>query len=359
MERHMTRRGAVITIASALASALAALAAGAAPFSGGGTLPVEGRAAGFDGASTWLNSAPLGARQLRGKVVLVDFWTYSCINCIRTVPYVRAWARKYRDQGLVVVGVHTPEFAFEQELANVNAALARFGIDFPVAVDSSQRIWRAWGNRFWPALYLVDAEGRIRHHQFGEGEYDRMERAIQALLAETRGAPLADMGLVDPRAGAEQMAPDLGRLESEETYLGYDKAVHFRSPERLREDGTQQYSVGGLDLNEWGLSGRWTVGAESIRADEGGAAIACRFGARDLHLVAGPGQAGRKVRIRVTLDGRPPGADHGSDIDADGNGTVDATRLYQLVRQGGTVRRRRAEIRFLDAGARAYAFTFG
>lgn len=369
MERHMKRAMKRHGAAIVLACVLAALAACAAAFAGAGagaeagagraTLPVEGRAAGFDGATTWLNSAPLDARQLRGKLVLVDFWTYSCINCIRTLPYVRAWAQKYRDQGLVVVGVHTPEFAFEQDLANVNAALGRFGIDFPVAVDSSQRIWRTWGNRFWPAYYLVDGDGRIRYHQFGEGEYDKMERAIQSLLAETSGAPLPDTGLVDPRAGAEQMAPDLGRLASGETYVGYDKAANFRSPERVREDGTQRYSVGRLDLNGWGLSGRWTVGAESARADEAGARIAYQFGARDLHLVLGPGEAGRKVRIKVTLDGRPPGADHGSDIDADGNGEIVATRLYQLVRQGGAVRQRRFEIRFLDGGARAYAFTFG
>jgi thiol-disulfide isomerase/thioredoxin len=321
-------------------------------------LPVEGGMPGFDGATTWLNSAPLTPRQLRGKVVLVDFWTYSCINCIRTLPYVRAWAGKYRDQGLVVVGVHTPEFRFEQDLTNVNAAMTRFGIDFPVAVDSNQQIWRAWGNHYWPAYYLVDASGRVRYHQFGEGDYGRMERAIQSLLAETRGGPV-DTGLVNPAAGAEQLAPDLNRMESDETYVGYSKATNFRSPERLLQDRPQQYSVGSLGLNQWGLSGRWTVGAESTVADEPGAGLAYQFSARDLHLVLGPGAAGRRVRIKVTLDGQAPGADHGTDIDADGNGVIGATRLYQLVRQSGKVRQRRFEVRFLDQGGEAFAFTFG
>lgn len=352
----------VSRIAAALAAAglLAGLVATGAPAAvNPATLPVEGRAPGFDGATTWLNSAPVDARALRGKVVLVDFWTYSCINCIRTLPYVRAWAQKYRDQGLAVVGVHTPEFRFEEDLANVNTAVGRFRIDFPVAVDSRQQIWRAWGNRYWPAYYLVDASGRIRYHQVGEGDYASMERAIQALLAETRGAPLADTHLVDPPAAAEQMAPDVARLASQETYVGYGKAERFRSPERVRQDLPQQYTAGSLGVNQWGLSGGWVVGEESARADQAGAGIAYRFDARDLHLVLGPGAAGRKVRIQVTLDGRPPGADHGSDVDADGNGVVDATRLYQLVRQGGDVRPRRFEIRFLDRGADVYAFTFG
>jgi thiol-disulfide isomerase/thioredoxin len=348
--------------AVAAACALAALAAGAgaagSAAAGSSALQVEGMAPGFAGATTWLNSAPLGPAQLRGKVVLVDFWTYSCINCIRTIPYVRAWAQKYRDQGLAVVGVHTPEFRFEEDLANVNAALQRFQIDFPVAVDSRQTIWRAWGNRYWPAYYRVDGAGRIRYHQFGEGDFDKMERAIQALLAEQRGAPLADTSLVAPVARGEQMAPGAGSIESGEAYVGYHKAANFGSPERMRADAAQTYSVGRLALNEWGLAGRWNVGAESAQALDAGAGIAYQFSARDLHLVLGPGEAGRKLRIRVTLDGKAPGPDHGSDIDAAGEGVVDATRLYQLVRQGG-VRQRCFEIRFLDRGAQAYAFTFG
>ncbi|NNG23331.1 thioredoxin family protein [Telluria aromaticivorans] len=352
-------RAAVWTFATACA--LAALVAATSPTSaadGPGALQVEGKAPGFAGATTWLNSAPLGPAQLRGKVVLVDFWTYSCINCIRTIPYVRAWAQKYRDQGLAVVGVHTPEFRFEEDLANVNAALKRFQIDFPVAVDSRHAIWRAWGNRYWPAYYLVDGAGRIRYHQFGEGDFDKMERAIQALLAEQRGAPLSDTSLVAPIARGEQMAPDAGSIASGETYVGYRKADNFRSPERLRAGVAQSYTVGRLALNEWGLAGRWQVGAESAQALEAGAAIAHQFSARDLHLVLGPGEPGRKLRIRVTLDGKAPGADHGSDIDAAGEGVIDGTRLYQLVRQSG-VRQRRFEIRFLDRGAEAYAFTFG
>ncbi|NNG21439.1 thioredoxin family protein [Telluria aromaticivorans] len=358
MKRHIP------AIAGSIAAcALAALAVGASldasTAAGRSVLQVEGKAPGFDGATTWLNSAPLGVAQLRGKVVLVNFWTYSCINCIRAMPYSRAWANKYRDQGLAVVGVHTPEFRFEQDLTNVNAAVGRFGIDFPVAVDSSHQIWRAWGNRYWPAYYLVDGAGRIRYHQFGEGDYDKMERAIQSLLAEQRGAALADTSLVDPKAGAEHMAPDAEQIASEETYVGYRKALNFRSPERVRPDAPQAYTVGRLGLNGWGLLGRWTVGPESAQALEAGAGIAYQFSARDLHLVLGPGAAGTKLRIRVTLDGKPPGADHGSDINAAGDGVIDATRLYQLVRQAGPARERRFEIRFLDRGAEAYAFTFG
>jgi thiol-disulfide isomerase/thioredoxin len=322
------------------------------------SLPVEGRMAGFNGATTWLNSAPLSPQQLRGKVVLVDFWTYSCINCIRTVPHIRAWAAKYRDQGLVVVGVHTPEFKFEEDLVNINAAVGRFQIDYPVAVDSNQKIWQAWGNRYWPALYLVDANGKIRHHQFGEGGYDTMERAIQSLLAEA-GLGAADGKLVNPAANGEQMAPDLASVGSDEAYVGYSKASGFRSTPKLREDRPQTYAVDQLGLNQWGLSGRWVVGAESAVPDEPGAALVHQFSARDLHLVMGPGTPGGKVRIKVTLDGRAPGADHGADIDADGNGVVDATRLYQLVRQAGRVKQRRFEVRFLDKGAQTFAFTFG
>lgn len=322
------------------------------------SLPVEGQMAGFNGATTWLNSAPLSPVQLRGKVVLVDFWTYSCINCIRTVPYIRAWAAKYRDQGLVVVGVHTPEFKFEEDLVNINAAVGRFRIDYPVAVDSNQKIWEAWGNRFWPALYLVDANGKIRYHQFGEGSYDKMERSIQSLLAEARPG-VVDGTLVNPAANDEQMAPDLASLGSEETYVGYLKASNFHSTPRLREDRPQTYSVDQLGLNQWGLSGQWVVGPESAVPDQPGAGLAYQFSARDLHLVMGPGTPGSKVRIKVMLDGHAPGADHGADVDADGNGVIDATRLYQLVRQTGRVRPRRFEVRFLDKGAEAFAFTFG
>jgi thiol-disulfide isomerase/thioredoxin len=350
----MDKNRRLIMMAAALAAAGADVFA-AAPAS----LPVEGRLAGFDGATTWLNGAPLTPMQLRGKVVLVDFWTYSCINCIRTVPYIRAWAAKYREQGLVVVGVHTPEFKFEEDLVNINAAVGRFRIDYPVAVDSNQAIWQAWGNQYWPALYLADANGKLRHHQFGEGGYDTMERAIQTLLMEARPGAAIDSTLVHPTANDEQMLPDLASLGSGETYVGYLKAADFHSTPKLRQDRPQVYAPERLSLNQWGLSGRWIVGPESAVADDSGAGLAHQFSARDLHLVMGPGATGAKVRIKVTLDGRAPGADHGADIDADGNGVVDATRLYQLVRQSGSVRQRRFEVRFLDRGAQAFVFTFG
>lgn len=363
LRRPLTLAASAVVTAGAAAWAFSALASLPTPASAAvsspyaSKLPVEGRMPGFDGATTWFNSAPLNAQNLHGKVVLVDFWTYSCINCIRTIPYVRAWASKYRDQGLAVVGVHTPEFKFEQDLTNVNAAVARFHIDFPVALDGKQQIWNAWGNHYWPAYYLVDGNGKVRYRQFGEGGYDKMERAIQSLLAENRGAPV-DTSLVNPPAAAELMAPDLARLQSDETYIGYDKASNFRSGQRIREDRPQVYTVDKLGVNDWGLAGQWVVGGESAVPDVAGAALAYQFSARDLHLVAGPGKAG-KVRVKVTLDGMPPGADHGADVDADGNGVIDSTRLYQLVRQSGKVTQRRFEVKFLDRGAEAFAFTFG
>ncbi|WP_151633407.1 thioredoxin family protein [Noviherbaspirillum aerium] len=321
-------------------------------------LPVQGAIPKLEGAVTWLNSAPLTPAQLRGKVVLVDFWTYSCINCIRTFPYIRAWADKYRDKGLVVLGVHTPEFQFEQDLANIHTAMKRFMIDFPVAVDSNHRIWQAFGNRAWPAIYLVDPKGNIRYRQLGEGHYDKTERAIQALLAEA-GKEKVPTDLVHPTASDEQMAPDVDRIGSEETYIGYEQSTNLRSPESVRKNALQTYSVGELALNDWGLFGAWTVMADRGTVSKEGSGIAYRFSARDLHLVLGPGAAGKPVRIRVTIDGRAPGADHGADIDEEGNGVISQTRLYQLVRQAGKVSARRFEIRFLDTGAEAYAFTFG
>jgi cytochrome c biogenesis protein CcdA/thiol-disulfide isomerase/thioredoxin len=321
-------------------------------------LPVQGSAAPLDGAVQWLNSPPLTAQALRGKVVLVDFWTYSCINCIRTTPYLRAWAEKYRDQGLVVVGVHTPEFAFEKRGENVRRAVADFGITYPIALDSDFRIWRAWRNNAWPAFYLVDAEGHVRYSHFGEGRYDRTEAAIQDLLREA-GSDMPPTPPSAPAAGGIEAAPDLANIRSDETYLGYRQASGFASRESLRADAPRGYSVGVLGVNEWGLSGNWTVGGEQAVLNAAGGGIDHRFSARDLHLVLGPGAAGLSVRFRVTIDGRAPGADHGADTDADGYGTVDATRLYQLVRQSGAVRARRFEIRFIDPGAEAYAFTFG
>jgi len=321
-------------------------------------LPVEARAPSLNGAVDWLNSEPLTMEQLRGKVVLVDFWTYSCINCIRTIPYVRAWAEKYKEQGLVVIGVHTPEFAFEKKISNVKKAVGDFKIGYPVAIDSNFQIWRAYNNSYWPAHYLIDAKGQIRYHHFGEGNYRKTEQAIQDLLRETGGKKAASAPVELTTKGVEA-SPDLQNIRSPETYLGYERADNFASPERLRADTASNYSFGQPSLNQWGLSGRWTVGAEQATLDQPDGAIAYHFQARDLHLVLGSGAAGKPIRFRVTIDGKAPDADHGADTDAEGNGTVTATRLYQLVRQSGDVKAHNFEIRFLDPGAEAYAFTFG
>lgn len=321
-------------------------------------LPVEARAPSLYGAVDWLNSEPLTMEQLRGKVVLVDFWTYSCINCIRTIPYVRAWAEKYKEQDLVVIGVHTPEFAFEKKIDNVKKAVGDFKIGYPVAIDSNFQIWRAYNNSYWPAHYLIDAKGQIRYHHFGEGNYRETEQAIQDLLREAGGEKATSAPVVPTTKGAEA-SPDLQNIRSVETYLGYERADNFASPERLRADKASNYSFGQLGLNQWGLSGRWTVGAEQATLDQPDGAIAYHFQARDLHLVLGSGAAGKPIRFRVTIDGKAPSADHGADTDVEGNGTVTATRLYQLVRQSGDVKAHNFEIRFLDPGAEAYAFTFG
>ncbi|MDK4701443.1 cytochrome c biogenesis protein DipZ [Rhizobium sp. CNPSo 4062] len=321
-------------------------------------LPIEGPAPSLDGAVTWLNSQPLTTAELRGKVVLVDFWTYSCINCIRTIPYVRAWAEKYKDQGLVVIGVHAPEFAFEKNVDNVKKAIADFKIGYPVAIDNDYRIWRAFENNYWPAHYLIDAKGQIRYQHFGEGNYRQTEQAIQDLLREA-GSDMAQSGPVVPNARGAEASPDLGHIRSGETYVGYSQATGFVSPEGLKADTAADYSIANPGLNQWGLAGTWTVGSEQASLNKAGGGISYRFSARDLHLVLGPSADGKPVRFQVTVDGKAPGADHGSDIDADGNGTVTATRLYQLVRQSGDVTARNFEIRFLDPGVQAYAFTFG
>lgn len=314
----------------------------------------------FSGATTWLNSAPLNAAALRGKVVLVDFWTYSCINCLRMLPYVRAWADKYRDRGFVVVGVHTPEFAFEKDLGNVKKALRDLGIGYPVALDNDYAIWRSFDNRYWPAHYFFDATGRLRHTHFGEGEYMESEAVIQTLLAERDGraapTPFAQPGGSGAEAAAGKRA---GR--SPETYIGYARARQFVSADGIVKGEPKSYAIEStLRRNEWGLAGRWTVGAQEATLVSPSGRIVYRFHARDLHLVLGPVDPERPVRFRVTLDGRPPGADHGADIDARGEGTVGEHRLYQLVRQtdGGTGDHT-FEIEFLDPGVRAYAFTFG
>ena len=321
-------------------------------------LPVEGYAPSLDGAVEWLNSKPLTTEELRGKVVLVDFWTYSCINCIRTIPYTKAWAEKYADQGLVVIGVHAPEFAFEKKIDNVKSAIGDFKIGYPVAVDNDYKIWRAFENSYWPAAYLIDAKGQIRYHHFGEGNYGTTEKAIQDLLREA-GSEMTASTPVAPDTKGVEAGPDLGNVRSGETYLGYEQATNFSSPEGLQADAPQDYSISKPGLNGWGLSGTWTVGKDQATLDQAGGGITYRFSARDLHLVLGPGDDAKPVRFQVKIDGKAPGADHGSDIDADGNGAVTATRLYQLVRQSGTVDARNFEIRFLDPGVQAYAFTFG
>ncbi|WP_459062656.1 cytochrome c biogenesis protein DipZ [Stenotrophomonas sp. PSU-St15] len=325
-------------------------------------LPVEGTLPALDGATGWLNSPPLDAAQLRGKVVLIDFWTYSCINCLRAMPFVHEWQRRYRDHGLVVIGVHTPEFAFERDPRNVMKAVQQLKVDYPVALDNQYAIWRAFNNRYWPAHYFVDAQGNIRGHQFGEGNYARSEQMIRRLLAEagqTRLPPPADPAAADLQGVAAQA--DMGNLRSPETYLGHARAEQFASPGGQRVDTAFDYALPpALALNQWGLSGHWIIDDEAARLQQPGGRIAFQFHARDLHLVLAPRQDGTPVRFRVWLDGRPlPAADAGSDVGSDGSGVIDEHRLYQLVRQRGAVAPHRFEIEFLDAGAQAYAFTFG
>jgi cytochrome c biogenesis protein CcdA/thiol-disulfide isomerase/thioredoxin len=322
------------------------------------SLPVEGRAPSLAGAVEWLNSPPLSVEGLRGKVVLVDFWTYSCINCLRALPYVRAWAEKYRDQGLVVIGVHAPEFAFEKDPANVKRAVADLGLTYPVAIDNDFAIWRAFNNHYWPAHYFIDAQGRIRHHHFGEGDYAGSEKIIQQLLAEA-GASGAPAGIVKVAATGAQAPPDMAEVLSPETYLGFARAENFASPGGAVQNQAHVYTGADLRLNEWSLSGDWTIGEERADLDRAGGAIAFRFHARDLHLVLGPGADGKPARFRVKIDGAAPGDSAGVDIDAQGEGVVSGERLYQLVRQKGAVRERLFEVEFLDPGVRAYAFTFG
>lgn len=311
-------------------------------------------------AVSWVNSPPLAPEALRGKVVLLDFWTYSCINCLRTLPYIRAWADKYRDLGFVVVGVHTPEFGFEHRPANVERAAARLGINFPVAVDSSRAIWQAFGVRGWPSLYFVDATGRVRSRQVGEGGYAEAERVIQQLLREA-GRMNVPTDLVAPQGAGTQAAPGLLRPASFETYVGTARSEGFRSAAGgLRAGKAHDYAPAPqLDLNQWTLAGQWQVGDEAAEAKRAGGRIAYRFKARDLHLVLGPAEDGRPVRFRVRIDGQAPGAAAGSDVDASGMGTIDSHKLYQLVRQPQPAGEKLFEIEFLDPGAHAYAFTFG
>jgi thiol-disulfide isomerase/thioredoxin len=322
-------------------------------------LPIEGELPSLGGATGWLNSPALTAAGLRGKVVLIDVWTYTCINWLRTLPYVRAWAEKYKNQGLVVIGVHTPEFAFEKNVDNVRRAAKDMRVDYPIAIDSDYAIWRALNNEYWPALYFVDAQGRIRHHHFGEGEYEQSERIIQQLLAEAGiGGIGHELVSVDAR-GAEAPA-DWGSLKSPENYVGYERTENFASPGGAVLGKRRVYAAPArLRLNHWALSGDWTVKKQATVLNKANGRIAYRFHARDLHLVMGPAARGTSVRFRVLIDGKPPGAAHGIDVDAQGNGTVTEQRLYQLIRQPKPIADRQFEIEFLDSGVEAFAFTFG
>jgi cytochrome c biogenesis protein CcdA/thiol-disulfide isomerase/thioredoxin len=327
---------------------------------GGATmLPVQGAMPPLDGVTQWLNTAPLSRENLRGKVVVVDFWTYSCINCLRALPFVEAWHEKYRDQGLVVIGVHSPEFAFERDLRNVRREVDELGLQYPVAVDNDYAVWRAFANQYWPAHYFVDAKGNIRHTHFGEGEYDASERVIQQLLAEAGMASVAT-DLVAPNAEGAALASDLVSVVTPETYVGHARAESFASPGGQMPDVAHDYTVPPrLALNEWALEGRWTVREEEAVLEAAPGKVVMRFQARDLHLVLGPGADGKGVRFRIKLDGAAPGDDHGSDVGADGVGTLEEHRLYQLIRQLDAGRDRTFEIEFLDSGVAAYSFTFG
>jgi thiol-disulfide isomerase/thioredoxin len=321
--------------------------------------PDEGPLASLGRATAWVNSAPLAAAALRGRVVLVDFWTYTCINWLRTLPYIRAWNEKYKDRGLVVIGVHTPEFDFEHDLDNVRQAVRTMGIDYPVAIDNDYAIWTAFDNHYWPARYLIDTHGQIRHRRFGEGDYDRSEATIQRLLTDT-GA--GDLGLDPVRvngAGVEAAA-DWDSLWSPENYLGSERSENFASRNGVVLGTRHSYATPArLRLNQWALSGDWTITRQAVVLNRADGLIAYRFHARDLHLVMAPTNASGPIRFRVCIDGQPPAAAHGVDVDATGDGTLTQPRLYQLIRQPSPVAERTFEITFRDPDVRAYAFTFG
>jgi cytochrome c biogenesis protein CcdA/thiol-disulfide isomerase/thioredoxin len=334
------------------ASAMTAQGRGAAG-AGEGAMPA------LDGAAQWLNGPPQTRDSLRGQVVLIDFWTYSCINCLRSIPYVQAWAAKYKAAGLVVIGVHSPEFAFERDAGNVAKAVKDLKITYSVAVDSNRKIWNAFRNQIWPAHYFIDAAGRIRAHHFGEGNYQESEKIVQTLLAE-RNSGTAASGFVEVAAAGAQAAPDLPDVRSPETYIGYERQEHYASPEELAKDNDERYSLPVRPrLNQWGLAGWWTVRNEHAVLGTPPGKIVFRFHARDLHLVLGTPKGGKPVRFRVLLDGAPPLDDAGVDVDKQGSGVVNEHRLYQLIRQKGAVEDRTFQIEFLDPGVEAFAFTFG
>ena len=321
-------------------------------------LPAEGSMPSFTGATTWLSSEPLTPEGLRGKVVVADFCTYTCINWLRSLPYVRAWDERYRGDGLVTIGIHTPEFSFERSLDNIRPALEQMRVMYPVAVDNDYAVWNAFSNHYWPALYFVDAEGRIRHHRFGEGDYERSEIVIQQLLADA-GADVPKGDLVSLNPTGPEAAADWGALNTPETYLGYGQTENFASPGGMERDIPKVYEVPGhVRHNHWALSGDWTAMAEATVLNEPKGRVAFRFDARDLHLVMGPA-AGASVPFSVSIDGAPPGVSAGTDVDADGSGELIEPRMYQLIRQRPPITDRLFEIEFLDAGAAVYAFTFG
>jgi cytochrome c biogenesis protein CcdA/thiol-disulfide isomerase/thioredoxin len=331
----------------------AMMAAGGAP--AGNAAPTVD----LSGATAWINSTPLTLASLRGKVVLIDFWTYSCINCLRTLPYIKAWNAKYKDSGLVIIGVHTPEFPFEKDEANVRKAVKDLGVTYPVAMDNDYNIWRSFNNEYWPAHYFIDATGKIRFHHFGEGGYEESEKWIRSLLEEANHTPISAAPAQVAASGAEA-ASDSGDVKSPETYIGYHRAENFASPDGFNQNEPQVYQAPAtLKLNEWALAGKWLDERQIATALAPSSAIVYRFHARDLHLVLGPSAAGKSIRFRVTIDGKAPGADHGVDTDEQGFGTVTEDRLYQLVRQHGTVQDRTFRIEFLTPGVQAYSFTFG
>jgi thiol-disulfide isomerase/thioredoxin len=321
-------------------------------------LPVEGRLPGVEGATGWLNSAPLAPEGLAGSVVLVDFWTYTCINWLRTLAFVRAWSEKYRDRGLVVIGVHTPEFPFERDVENVGEAAQAMRVEYPIALDSDYGVWSAFGNRYWPAVYLADAEGRIRYHHFGEGEYDDGEWMIQHLLREA-GSDDIDEELVSVTPEGFEAQADWTNLRSPETYLGYQQGQNLESPDGVAYDEPRGYvAPESLQLNTWALAGNWTIEERASVLNEAGGRIVFRFHARDVHLVL-RSRAGTAIAFRVAVDGEAPGDARGLDVDEEGNGTLVQPRLYQLVREPGEIKDRTFEVTFLDAGVEAYVFTFG
>jgi thiol-disulfide isomerase/thioredoxin len=349
------------SIVTAIAAVVSCLAIGAPSVEAQEAPSIVGSSPlyGLAGATGWINSPPLTAKELKGKVVLVDFWDYSCINCIRAIPYIRAWAEKYKDSGLVVIGVHTPEFDIEKEMPNVQKAVNKFGITYPVALDNDQKIWNAFHNEYWPAHYFIDAKGKVRYEHFGEGEYDQSEKWIQKLLKEANANPMA-AAPVNIRGQGVEAAPDMVDVGSPETYIGYARAKNFTSPGGIKRDVEQIYTEPKrLFMNEWGLAGKWNDHRQVAVLGDAGGKIVFRFHARDLHLVLGPSADGKPVRFRVTIDGQAPGQSHGVDTDAQGNGVVTEHRLYQLIRQNGPIKDHTFAIEFLDPGVQAFSFTFG